>query len=132
MVSKSKSSKIKQLTELGAEKLAEALLGLADYNEDADRIVERMLTKSNGSPDRFKTKLNAIKRRKQFISWRENSAYARELESLLEDLKTDVSDPQKGLLALADFFKADKFIIEACDDSNGCVGDVFQSYAQDI
>ena len=74
----------------------------------------------------FKTRLNAIKRQKRFIFRGESRYLAGELEELLEDLKNEVSDPRSVLEALAAFYKADKFIFERCDDSNGSVGDVYR------
>jgi hypothetical protein len=37
---------------------------------------------------------------------------------MLEDLQASVTDPETGVSLVADFFRADSTVLEACDDSN--------------
>lgn len=48
----------KQLTDLGAEALPNALLELASFSDDAETLIDRMIATPAENQDRFKTKCN--------------------------------------------------------------------------
>lgn len=116
----------KTLVDLGAETLAEALLGLASQDDTASEVVERMIASPEKNIQRFKTKLAAIKRSRRFIRWGEAAGFARELQDLLQNLKAGVSDPQQGAELVATFYETDNGALGNCDDSSGHVGDVYR------
>jgi hypothetical protein len=122
----------KSLAALGAEELAAALLELADRNEDAARLVARLVAGPDDGGRRFKAGLAALRRRNRFVPYREAGAYAAELKDLLEDLEAGVRDPRAGAELVAAFYRSDAAIFEACDDSDGLVGDVFRLEARDL
>lgn len=122
----------KNLVKLGADTLATALLDLATYNNNADAVVERLLASPKESAKSFAKRLSSVKRRQRFISWGESAAYARELAELLNALEASEPEPKAGVLSVAAFYEADAEIFEQCDDSNGSVGDVFQTGAADL
>lgn len=124
--------KHKKLVELGADTLATALLDLANYNDDTDAVVERLLASPKENAKSFKKRLSGLKRRRHFISWGESGAYARELAGLLKSLETSEPDPKAGVLSVAAFYEADAQIFDKCDDSSGNVGDVFKFDAADL
>jgi hypothetical protein len=126
------ADKRKKLTKLGADALASALLDLANYSDDADSIVDRLLASPKENAKSFKKRLSSLKRRKHFISWGESGAYARDLASMLKGLEATVSDPRAGVESVAAFYEADCHIFEQCDDSNGSVGDVFKFEAAQL
>lgn len=80
----------------------------------------------------FKTRLRALKKRRRYVYRSETPALARDLEMLLAELRHDVSDPKSGLDAMVSFFKSDKVLLNGCDDSDGCVGDVFRGDAVEL
>lgn len=80
----------------------------------------------------FRRALAALKRRKSFIHVRDSGRYADELDEVLTLLLSRDLDPAHGLDAITSFFAADESIMNACDDSNGIVGDVFQFHATDL
>lgn len=121
-----------KLLALGAEALADALLSLADRDEAADDLVERMIALPEENIDRFKTKLSSLKRSRRFIGWGGSASFARELSALLEDLRAGVEDPQAGVQLVAQFFEADNGALGNCDDSSGHVGDVFRFDAKEL
>ena len=125
-------SRKQKLVNLGAETLAEALLNLAVLSDEADDLIEQLIATPRENVQRFKKKLSSLKRRKRFIGWRESASFARELEMLLQDLKSGVSDPLTGIELVAAFYEADNTIFEMCDDSSGNIGDVFRYDAKEL
>lgn len=125
-------SRKQKLTELGADTLAKALLEIAVHSNEADELIEQLIATPKKNMQRFKKKLSGLKRRKRFISWRESASFSRELEMLLQDLKSGVDDPFTGVELVAEFYKADNTIFEMCDDSSGNIGDVFRYDAKEL
>ena len=121
-----------KLIDLGPDALAEALLRLAVYYDEADDLIEQLIATPEGNVRRFKKKLSGLKHSWRFIDWRGAAGFARELGMLLQDLKSSVDDPLTGVELVAAFFEADYIIFEMCDDSSGSIGDVFSYDAKDL
>jgi len=126
------NSRKQKLIALGAEALANALLNLAIHSDESDNLIEQLIATSKENVQRFKQKLSGLKRQKRFISWRESASFARELEMLLQDLKSGVDNPLTGVELVATFYEADNTIFEMCDDSSGNIGDVFRYDAKEL
>lgn len=122
----------KQLIELGAEPLADALLELAMQSDAADDLIERLIATPKENIQRFKKKLASLKRSKRFIDWKGSSGFARELQMLLQNLDAGVTDPLTGTGLVAAFYETDEGVLGYCDDSNGYVGDVFRYDAKEL
>jgi tetratricopeptide (TPR) repeat protein len=122
----------KELIDLGADALAEALLDLAVHSDAAVELIERLLSTPDENIQRIRSKLSDLKGLDHFYSWREIAAFSRELGMLLQDIKASVADPVTGLAFVALFFEADEPIFEHCDDSGGNVGQVFSEDAKDL
>jgi hypothetical protein len=114
-----------RLIDLGAESLADALLELANWDERAEDLLERMISTREESITRFKKKLAALHKIRKFIPWGRSAAFARELASILEDLRAGTVAPRIGVQLTADFFHSDSSVFEHCDDSSGHVGWVY-------
>jgi hypothetical protein len=127
-----KNDRKQKLIALGADALADALLEISVHSEQADDLIERLIATPKENVQRFKKKLSGLKRSRRFIDWRGASGFARELEMLLQDLKSGVSDPLTGIELVAGFYEADNTIFEMCDDSSGDIGDVFRYDAKDL
>ena len=125
-------SRKQKLINLGSEALADALLTLAVHSEEADDLIEQLIASPKENVQRFKKKLSGLKHSRRFIDWRGASSFARELEMLLQDLKSGVSDPLIGVELVAAFYEADNTIFEMCDDSSGNIGDVFRYDAKEL
>lgn len=76
--------KRQQLINLGAASLADALLELANWNERAEDLLERMISTREECIARFKEKLAALHKIHKFIPWGRSAAFARELDSILD------------------------------------------------
>jgi hypothetical protein len=121
-----------KLIDLGAEALANALLNLAVHSDEADELIEQLIATPKENVQRFKKKLSGLKQSRRFIDWRGAAGFARELELLLQDLKSGVDDPFMGVELVAAFYEADNSIFEMCDDSSGYIGDVFRYDAKEL
>jgi len=121
-----------KLIDLEAETLADAFLELAAQSGAADDLVERLIATPTENIQRFRKKLTGLKRSRRFIDWRESSGFARKLEMLLQDLKAGVIDPLAGAELVAAFYEVDNRALGNCDDSDGCVGDVFRYDAKEL
>ncbi|MBF0280565.1 MAG: hypothetical protein HQM13_22400 [SAR324 cluster bacterium] len=121
-----------RLMQLDQEQLADALLELAQYIDEASNLVERLIASPKENVSRFKKRLSALKRRTRFIHWGQSRDFARELEGLLTDLEAGVQDPVDGVKLVISFYENDSSIMEMCDDSSGWVGEVFSFNAQDL
>lgn len=121
-----------KLMRLGVQKLADALVKLAEDREEVDDVVERLISSPREMAERFKGKLSALNEWEGFVPWDETDLYAQKLESLLDDLRTCVRDPATGIDLVAAFFEADQAVLAQCDDSSGSVGEVFRSTARDL
>jgi len=127
------SDKNKQkLLKLDKEKLADALLELAQKDDVASDLVEHIIASPKENMQRFKRKLSSLKRSKRFAYRGESQHIAAELRALLQDLESGVDDPCVGLDSVASFYQADAAIFERCDDSYGHIGDVFRYDAKEL
>lgn len=114
-----------QLIHLGAEKLADALVDLSNRSDQALELIERLLSTPEENLQQFKSKLSDLKRNGRFVeSWKTRD-FAQELEDFLSDIRAVVEAPKTGLELVTAFFKSDSKILEACDDSDGLVSNVF-------
>jgi len=121
-----------KLIELGADALADALLNLAVHSDEADDLIEQLIATPKKNVQRFKKKLSGLKHSGRFIDWRGAASFSRELEMLLQDVKSGVDDPLTGVELVAAFYEADSSIFEMCDDSSGNIGDVFRYDAKEL
>lgn len=121
-----------KLIALGADALADILLNIAVHSDEADDLIEQLIATPKENFQRFKKKLSGLKHSRRFIDWRGASSFARELEMLLQDLKSGVDDPITGVELVAAFYEADSTVFEMCDDSSGNIGDVFRYDAKEL
>lgn len=115
-----------KLSELGADVLADSLLKLSLYSDDAENLVDRLLATPAENVNRFRKKFSTLKHSTHFVDYGEAPAFARKLQVLLQDLAEAVEDPVQGIDLVTDFFEMDNALFDRCDDSMGCIGDVFR------
>jgi len=121
-----------RLIGLGAEELADALLKLAGRDEVADDLVDRMIANPAENIVRFKSKISELMSMSRFVPWGESTAFARELEDLLERLGAGNPDPHTGAELVVAFYRTDEAVLNNCDDSNGRIGDVYRYDARNL
>lgn len=121
-----------KLIEMGSDVLADALLKLAEYDNRADRLVERLTSDPNDIVKKFRRRISGLKRRTRFIHWRESRQFAAELDELLEDLEEANPEPCVGMALVASFLETDHAIFGNCDDSSGHISDIYRYGAHNL
>jgi thioredoxin-like negative regulator of GroEL len=127
-----KDERKEQLIQLGADVLAETLVELAESDDSAADIVERLLAPPAENATRFSKKLTALKSRRHFYTWRETSTFINKLESILADIQSANPTPEEGVEMVLKLFDADGDCFEQCDDSDGDIGGFFKYSAAQL
>ncbi|EDM28140.1 hypothetical protein LNTAR_12326 [Lentisphaera araneosa HTCC2155] len=125
-------NKKKQLVKLGAEKLADLLLDVMDHSDYANDLISRTIATPKRNLLRFQQKLNDLLDGLCFIYWKQSFDFADELRLILQDLKATQISPEQGLEEIAHFYRSDASVMNNADDSSGCIGDVYNSDAQEM
>lgn len=115
----------RRLIEVGAPGLADALLDLADWSDEAAEAVQRIAATPDENLERFRSKVDDLIASDRFYDWQEAPGLARELQGILKDLEAANPDPRTALELIASFLRADGVAIETCHDAYGEVGMVF-------
>ena len=118
------------LIKLGAERLAEELLKLAEHSQTAADRIDYITSSRRENFDRFELQLDELCNG-AFYDWRSVAGYAYQLSQLLCNLKESIDDSCEGIKQVRLFFERDSSIMESCDDSDGAVGMVFSIDATD-
>jgi len=74
----------------------------------------------------FKAKVAGLKRRKRFIDRRDAPEYVQELRDIIRLLQDSEPDARTGVQSALQLLAADGAILNACDDSDGVIGDFFR------
>lgn len=109
------------------EALRRSLLGFAGYHDEPPSAESPAQALS-----RFRRGFAGAKRRKRFVRYAESDAFADEIAGLLVCLFDARLTGPEGVEETCRFFEADAAIMNACDDSNGSVGNVFTIAACDL
>ena len=118
------------LINLGAERLAEELLSLAERSQTAADRIDYITSSRRENLDRFEVQLDELCDG-TFYDWRSVDEYAYQLSQLLSSLKESIDDSCEGVKRVRNFFERDSSIMESCDDSGGTVGMIFSVDATD-
>jgi hypothetical protein len=118
------------LIKLGADRLAEELLRLAEHSQTVADRIDYITSSKTENLDRFEFQLNELCNG-DFYDWRSVEGYAYQLSQLLCNLKELIEDSCEGVKRVRQFFKRDNIIMQSCDDSGGSVGMVFSIDATD-
>jgi hypothetical protein len=121
---------IQTLINLGAERLAEELMKLAEHSQTAADRIDYITSSRRENLDRFEVQLDELCNG-AFYDWRSVDGYAYQLSQLISNLKESIDDACEGVKHVRNFFERDSSIMESCDDSGGTVGMVFSVDATD-
>jgi len=127
-----RDEKKNKLIDLGTDVLADALLKLAEYDDKADRLVERLTSDPDDIIKKFRRRISGLKRRTRFIHRRESKQFAAVLDELLEDLEEANPEPCVGMALVASFLETDHAIFGNCDDSGGYISDIYRYGAHSL
>lgn len=120
------------LMDLGAETLADTLLELAGHNEQVNDKINSLTSDEKVNIKRYRQKLAGLRNSTRYIGLEMTDFFADQLERMLTDLETWVTDPCTGLDLVAEFIETDAVVFEICDDSDGTVGGVYLSTARNL
>ncbi len=79
----------------------------------------------------IKSRLAGLKRGRRFIDYRESGPYARELESMLDEIDSLAAGPRQSVELVAAFIQTDNAVLGRADDSDGSIGDVYRIFASE-
>ncbi|WP_420381334.1 DUF6880 family protein [Novosphingobium sp.] len=132
-----KTLNAKNLTALGAERLAELVLELATGNAAAKRRLRLELASRTGGSDaalEIRKRLIAIAKAKTFLDWRKIKPFARDLEVQRAAIMAHVapSAPGEAFELLWRMLAMVPGIFDRCDDSSGLIGAVMRQALADL
>lgn len=124
-----KTLNAKNLAALGAERLAELLLELAEGDAATKRQLRLELASRAGGDDvaaEIRKRLATIAKAKSFVDWHKVRAMAKDLEAQRAAIMKHVAPtrPAEALDLLWRLLEMAPSIYERCDDSNGAIGDI--------
>ncbi len=124
-----KTLNAKNLAALGAERLAELLLELAQGDAASKRHLRLELASRSGGDHvsaEIRKRLATIAKAKSFVDWHKVRALAKDLETQRAAIMKHVAPtrPADALDLLWRLLEIAPSIYERCDDSNGMIGDI--------
>lgn len=132
-----KTLNAKNLEALGAEKLAELCMELAEGSAEKKRRLRLELTHAAGAAElahAVRKRLATIRRTKSYIGWRKKKAFIADLQTqaamIIDKIAPD--DPAAGFDLLWEFVQLAPSVYDRCDDSNGDLGNVFRAARDQI
>lgn len=136
MASKKKLT-VESLEALGAWRLAELLIDIADDDAAVKRRL-RLEIAAKEAPEivaaEVRKRLAQIARARSFVDWRKVRDLAADLETQRRAIVDQVAkiDAAEALELMWRFMELAEAVQERCDDSNGVIGDVFRGACGDL
>ncbi len=125
------------LEALGAERLAELLMDIAEGDAATKRRLRLELT-AHAAPETMaaevRKRLTQIARARSFADWSKVRDLAADLDAQRRAIIDQVakSDAAEALELMWRFMELAEAVHECCDDSNGVIGDVFRGACRDL
>lgn len=85
-----------------------------EFNAPADKRFEKQITR-----------LKKIANSKKFIPYGDSRSVARKLRDILKEIIAAAKDPRTCFDLIVEFIKTDNKVYGRCDDSSGCIADVY-------
>lgn len=121
-----------RLLALGAERLAEFLMELADRDRTIEnRLVTLTATNSEGLK-KIRAQISGLKRIKRFYDWKSVRKLQEKIELTLQTLSQLEIDPLKGFELVCQFYETDNAVYGNCDDSSGIIADFYRNNARNL
>ena len=128
---KSRPLTAEDVSQLGAERLAQLLLDAAEGDPPLMRLLRIAVASRNGAAEaaaQIDAEIKRIKRGKASIDWQRAPAFARDLAALRDAIEGSLgdADPAMALERMFDFIDLAPSVIERCERSDGTLGDLFR------
>jgi hypothetical protein len=125
------------LEELGARKLAELLMGLAENDPAVARSLRLALAGTEGAgrlAAEVEKRLRTLQRARGFVEWDKVRPLARELDGLRQTIAGALAgaDPHAAVAQMRLLLNLHEGIFERSDDSSGVLGQVFREAGADL
>jgi Trp operon repressor len=129
-MAKSRTLTIEEVSQLGAEQLAQLLLAAAEDDTALMRRLRIAVASRNGAAEvaaEIDVEIKRIKRGKASIDWQRAHAFARDLTTLREAIEGPLADadPVMALESMFDFIDLAPSVLERSENSDGIIGDLF-------
>ncbi|MDD7459547.1 MAG: hypothetical protein PUJ82_12720 [Spirochaetales bacterium] len=82
--------------------------------------------------EQIKKAIANLKKSRKFYDWRARNELYQQLENILENIRTNIVDSEKGIDLLVRFLSLDATCCNNCDDSDGGLGYEFNSHAMEV
>lgn len=125
------------LTQLGAPRLAELLMGYAEVDPALARSLRLVVAGTGGAGHlaaEVEKRLRTIRRSKGFVEWDKVRPLGRELDALRETIAGPLAaaSPWDAVAQMRLFLDLAESVFERADDSNGALGTVFRDAGADL
>ncbi|OAN98179.1 hypothetical protein A8B75_19895 [Sphingomonadales bacterium EhC05] len=132
-----KSLNQKNLTALGAQRLAQLLLELANGDAVAKRRLRLELASKGGGGEvarEVRKRLSDIAKSRAFVDWQKKRVLAYELMMQLKAITEHVAptEPATATDLLWQFLALSQSLYERCDDSNGTISDIMYEALEEL
>jgi len=137
LMASDKTLNVKNLTALGADRLAVLLLEMATGDAAAKRRLRLELVSRSGGGEvsaEIRKRLSAIAKSRSFVDWRKIRLLAQDLDMQRTAIMEHVAPtkPADACDLLWRLLKMAPSIYERCDDSNGTIGNVISMALEDL
>jgi hypothetical protein len=125
------------LEALGANRLAELLIGISDGNAAVKRQLRLALAGAQSPAEasrEIRKRLSAISRSRTFVDWQNRRALVEDLETQRRAIVDHVArtDPKEALELMWSFMGLAPSVFARCDDSSGTVIGIFHEGVSDL
>jgi hypothetical protein len=132
-----KTLNVKNLAALGADRLAELLLELAEGDAAAKRQLRLELASQSGGDDaaaEIRKRLATIAKSRSFVDWQKARALARDLDAQRTATMKHVARtlPAEAVDLLWRLLEMAPSIYQRCDDSNGTIGSIMDETLENV
>ncbi len=121
-----------RLIALGAKRLTEVLLELADRDLAIEKRLMMLTATNSESIKKIRSQISGLKRIKRFYDWKSVGQLSEKIELILEGIGRLKIDPKKGFELVSSFYETDTVVCEHCDDSTGTIGILYRCDAKDL
>lgn len=121
-----------RLLALGAEKLTELLMELADRDSGIEKRLAMLTATNSEAIKKVRAQISGLKRTKRFYDWKSIGKLREKIELALQSLGQLEIEPRKGFELVCGFYETDDAVYGNCDDSSGTIGDLYKYEARDL
>ena len=124
--------KPERLLALGAERLTELLMELADYDVAIEKRLAMLTATNSEALKKVRSQISGLKRTKRFYDWRSIGKLQEKIELTIKALGQLEIEPAKGFELVCGFYETDNAVYGNCDDSSGTIADFYKYDARNL